>query len=117
MILTFAANGIHNSIAREFEKTLKIVAFVRAEYDIFGYLAGISDNYAVVSANPASGFFEIFTEEGSLVKVDNMTGILITKGSVTGNSLRIDTSGLHSGVYFIKVSTGNKNFTQKITIQ
>ena len=86
LILTFAANGIHNSIAREFEKTLKIVAFVRAEYDIFGYLAGISDNYAVVSANPASGFFEIFTEEGSLVKVDNMTGILITKGSVTGNS-------------------------------
>jgi hypothetical protein len=67
--------------------------------------------------NPASGFLNIYAEEGSTVKLYNGMGLLVMEGTIVNERLYFETAGLPKGIYMVKVNTGNSVSVTKVVIQ
>lgn len=74
----------------------------------------------VVYPNPASGKVSILAEnltgEADVVFTD-VLGKTVLTAKLSGNSNSLDVNSLHSGMYFIRISTEGKSSTQKLIIK
>ena len=50
------------------------------------------------------------------VKIYDVTGKNIKQEEVNRNQISIDVSGLHRGIYFLKINTEKGNLTRKVQI-
>jgi beta-glucanase (GH16 family) len=111
------AQGVDNTI---FPQTYEI-DYVRV-YDI-GYSVNIPSNPNKVSVaiypNPTSSFIDIKLDENSSGKFqtsiyDLQGKTVIPQTDYEGTSCTINLSKLNAGIYFLKVTTGNKSSTYKV---
>jgi glucosylceramidase len=80
-----------------------------AAHDIIVYPNPVASELVVKLAN---GF-----EKGSVITVTDVTGRLLRNLPVMGTEYNLPISALSSGVYFIKISNGEKSITKKIIKQ
>ena len=103
-------------------------------YHVTGLLNGVESspsnkvfygNYAVgennltdmmLFPNPAKDVVTVRAEGLTEVTVFNLTGQLVLSRKVDDNELRMDLTGLGSGVYYFKVSTNQGNCVQKVVL-
>jgi len=70
--------------------------------------------------NPATRFVNISSDSIKLLKIVIMNGnqqIFNTPFMVEGKNMRLDFSGLPSGLYFLKINVGDFQETRKLMIQ
>ncbi len=89
---------------------------------IFEYVNSISDmeevNTLTVYPNPATTQLSIDYGDYIIkdVKIYDVTGKNIKQEEVNRNQISIDVSGLHRGIYFLKINTEKGNLTRKVQI-
>ena len=71
----------------------------------------------MVYPNPTDGVLVIETHDraslqGQTYRISNLMGQVLLQGQITGETQRIDVTGLAEGMYFVTVG----NFTQKIVV-
>jgi len=66
--------------------------------------------------NPTTGVFTIQSEIGEL-EIYNTLGELIFSSQVTNNSITINLSEAAKGIYFLKIISDDKTYSQKLIIQ
>ena len=75
-------------------------------------------NYFSLYPNPASSFINIQSKEVEVTKVEiyNLTGqrVLEQKGLVKNG---VDVSGLSKGIYVLKLSSADNQFSRKIIVE
>lgn len=71
---------------------------------------------AIVYPNPASERLNVFAEGLTNVTVFNVVGQKVMDVSVDADECYIDVSDLMNGIYMLKVSSKNGNFTRRISV-
>lgn len=82
-------------------------------------LAGAEENRLKVYPNPATTFLNVElpgTDEAQVWLYD-MTGQLVRTGKLTDQNYRTDVSGLHKGVYVLRIKAGEKVISQKVSVR
>lgn len=88
--------------------TIKIDAKLEQEDKVFS---------GVIYPNPATAYIEISLKddrETSFV-ITNLQGSVVRSGKLLGDKISIE--GVTPGIYFVKISDGNKNISEKIIIK
>jgi hypothetical protein len=70
------------------------------------------------SPNPATDFIHIQNEKGTdlTIEIFDMTGKRIYQNSFNEMENEIKTAGWNRGVYFVRISDKNSNFTRKLIV-
>ncbi|MDP1620984.1 MAG: exo-alpha-sialidase [Bacteroidales bacterium] len=67
--------------------------------------------------NPASGLlhldFDTWPQEKALLGIRNLLGYEVFRGQIENMGTMVDVSGLQNGLYFVNISTGNKQTVSK----
>ncbi len=91
--------------------------------EVWNFTTGTEDNVVNIEhgikiyPNPADKFLNIETDEKiDIIKITNSIGQQIIEKQCNNNFIKINTETLKSGIYFIKIKTGNKIFTKKIIL-
>ncbi|MEM1327409.1 MAG: T9SS type A sorting domain-containing protein [Bacteroidota bacterium] len=73
-------------------------------------------NEVMIAPNPFSDFFHISHTEQQAIEVEVYTakGALLARQSYTDNNVMVNTSGLASGIYLVKVKTQDRITTHKL---
>ncbi|HXD91712.1 MAG TPA: T9SS type A sorting domain-containing protein [Bacteroidia bacterium] len=77
----------------------------------------VDDKQTIISPNPSNGIFSISViseVKQSQIEVFNIIGECILRQIVTSANSQIDLSSQPGGVYFINISMGSKQYTQKV---
>ncbi len=53
----------------------------------------------------------------SIISIYNITGSVVFNTKLSSEVIEIDISAFDAGLYFIKVNSGNRTFTQRVEIQ
>jgi len=82
---------------------------------------GVEENNATVEMmimpNPATDQFTVVTsEKESVITLTNSLGAVIYQAQVNDNNVTVNTAGLNSGIYFVKVETVNGSVVKKLMI-
>ncbi|WP_163410755.1 T9SS type A sorting domain-containing protein [Flavobacterium ajazii] len=90
----------------------------RLPVTVYSKTLGVKDNnlfpYLITYPNPVKDFYTISnSEEISKVEVYNLSGQLQFRNSYNNNNIKIDFTSLSSGLYLVKIFSGNKNVTIK----
>jgi hypothetical protein len=73
---------------------------------------------AVISPNPADGYFIIDVNEPmQQIEVINSAGQLVYQQQANSNSIRISTAALKAGIYFVKISRSNAVTSHKLFVR
>jgi hypothetical protein len=67
--------------------------------------------------NPSSGNFKIHSQLNSHLEIFNPLGEKIYSAILNASEKEIDLKNATAGIYFVKVSDGDKTYTQKLVIQ
>lgn len=79
---------------------------------------GVEDMSFRVYPNPAKDYLQITTSEKlNMVEIYNATGVLVYSERVEGQQVSINTKGFSSGVYMLKLKSGNNTISKKILIR
>jgi PKD repeat protein len=72
-----------------------------------------------VYPNPAKDFVMVYTydEIALSIEVVNVVGQVLTQISPDSENTQIDLGNLEAGIYFVKVKTGGREFSQKIVVK
>jgi hypothetical protein len=75
-------------------------------------------NSIFLSPNPTADVLNVHlnTEENSAYSIINLNGQTVTTGTITNRSAQLNVSNLQSGMYFLKVVTGNGVATKKFEV-
>lgn len=81
---------------------------------------GISDNtfaQIAIYPNPSNGFLNVETPKAVDVKITNILGKTVFAQKEVSNETVLNVSNLNTGVYFVTITNGSQNETQKIIIK
>jgi hypothetical protein len=67
--------------------------------------------------NPAKSTVFVFSEGQGTVQLFDITGKLYIQHDIQNEVESISLAGISAGIYFVKVSIGNRSQTQKIVIE
>jgi hypothetical protein len=70
----------------------------------------------VVYPNPSTGIFNIRNAQNTIVEITNVLGDIVTKFNSTDSLISVNLSNQPQGIYFVKISDGNKSTTKKVLI-
>ncbi len=72
---------------------------------------------AGIYPNPASGHFTVSVDRPSVVTIVDMFGRTVVSDTPVDSSLRLSTSGLSEGAYFVRIYDNNSNIVRKLVIK
>ncbi|MFT5892733.1 MAG: beta-glucanase (GH16 family), partial [Dokdonia sp.] len=114
LLLNVAMGGFSGAVDPGFSETSMVIDYVR----VFQNNLSVDDTFAQkfsVYPNPASDFISIKTVENiDRVELYSILGQLVNKNNGTK---QIDTKYLKSGLYLLKIYSGNNTVTKKIIIE
>ncbi|MCD6200909.1 MAG: T9SS type A sorting domain-containing protein [Bacteroidales bacterium] len=82
--------------------------------------AARGDKDVILYPNPASGMVRVylsFTLPGLTIKILNIDGKILRTYTLTAAPYRLNVSALSSGLYILKISSGNKKWVKKLVIR
>ncbi len=106
-------------------------------FSVFDYMAGkvvfsksmvspatvgevIKDGQFAIYPNPASGMITLQAVHGlqpEVVTILDLSGRAVLRTEATGATVRLDVSGIPSGMYLVSIRTGDQQHIQKLLIQ
>ena len=77
----------------------------------------LKGNDISIYPNPASDYMMVLSNGKGNMQVVDITGKVVYTSSISNSTEVFDISKLNSGIYFVKVSTTDKNFTKKLIVE
>lgn len=115
ILLNVAMGGIAGAIDPNFQQSPMVIDYVR----VYQNTASIDDNFEEsirVYPNPANDFFEIQSKNQlDKVEIYDLRGtIILTQKEQTD---RVDVTGLSSGIYLMKLTSGNQQVVKRVVVE
>jgi len=101
-----------NSIENEYDITLPETSAVFTTKSTVG-VKDMSDRISIFP-NPVNNYIEISGAENSSFILTDISGKQILSQNINSENEQINIQNLNSGIYFVKIITGNNIFTKKI---
>ncbi len=115
LLLNIAMGGFSGTIDADFSESKMVIDYVRIYQNSTLSVDDVFAEKFSIYSNPTSGFITIYTNENiDKVALYSTLGQLILNRNNT--TKQINTKHLKSGIYILKIYSGNKTVTKKIII-
>jgi beta-glucanase (GH16 family) len=114
LILNIAMGGISGGVDPSFSESSMVIDYVRVYQNVLSVENTFAEKFSIYP-NPASEFIAINTTENiDKVELYSILGQLVVNKKNSSN--QIDTTYLKSGLYLLKIYSGNNIVTKKVVI-